>query len=189
MKIQTYLRLRNLKIPISIAPFRYLLLASTVCLSALNAAIAAPPAENFIGIWTGNGKLMFKGEYRVKLTLKDDNTCVLEYSDREPPHNLNPYPRTGSIVVTGPWRFEKDQWRGHILIDGKISEWTEVLSPPGEKPSTYTIKSKPFEEPIDLHVQPDGSLLNAMITFKGEFLGLPKSIQATGVTLTKQVNQ
>ena len=186
MKIQTYLRLRNLKIPISIAPFRYLLLASTVCLSALNAAIAAPPAENFIGIWTGNGKLMFKGEYRVKLTLKDDNTCVLEYSDREPPHNLNPYPRTGSIVVTGPWRFEKDQWRGHILIDGKISEWTEVLSPPGEKPSTYTIKSKPFEEPIDLHVQPDGSLLNAMITFKGEFLGLPKSIQATGVTLTKQ---
>lgn len=155
----------------------------------VNGTIAAPPAENFVGIWTGSGKLMFKGDYQVKLTLNADETCLLEYSDREPAHTLNPYPKTQKIIVTGPWRIKSEQAEDHIQIEAKISEWTETTSGEGGNPSTSKIKSKPLVDGIYFAIQPDGTLKRAMLRFTGEGLlpGIPVEVQAVGANLTKQI--
>jgi len=74
----------------SMACFSSLLAIASVFLFAHNAVSAAPSADDFVGNWTGIGSLMFGGNYEVKMTLKADKACVLEYSDSEPPNTLNP---------------------------------------------------------------------------------------------------
>gem|GEM_PF-5016857 len=151
-------------------------------------ALAVPSADSLFGTWKGTGKTTFQGEYQITLILKNDKTCVLEYSDREPPHTLNPYLKVERIVVTGPWTVEESQAETRILVDAKISKWTETISPPGERPSTSKITPKPFSDEFYFAIQPDGTLKRALLAFTGEGLlpGIPMKTQAVGVNLTKQ---
>ena len=165
-------------------------MAALLVLAACNPkpAVAASPAEDVVGVWTGTGKLAFKGEYRIKLTLKNDKTCVLEYSDREPPHTLNPDLKSNKIVAAGPWRVEENEAENRIVIDAAISEWIETVSPAGERPSTSKIEPLPLGDGLSFAIQPDGTLKQALISFAGKSLlpGIPTKIQAIAVNLTKQ---
>lgn len=150
--------------------------------------IAAPSPDSLVGTWTGDGTGLFKNKYDIKLTLAADKTCVLEYSDREPPHTLNPYLKSNKIVVTGPWRVEENEAEDRIVIDATISDWIETVSPAGEKPSTSKIEPLPLGDGLFFAIQPDGTLKNALITFAGKSLlpGIPIKIQAIAVNLIKQ---
>ena len=163
---------------------------------ALATTFAGPSADSLVGTWKGSGKTTFQADYQIKLVLKSDKTCVLEYSDREPPHTLNPYLKVERIVVTGPWTLEVGQWTlevgqagSRILVDAKISEWTETISPQGEKPSTSKIEPKPFADEFYFAIEPDGTLTRVLLIFKGKDLllpGIPMQTQALGVNLTKE---
>jgi len=161
---------------------------ATVFFLVLAAAIAAPAPESLVGTWTGKGEGMFKAKYEVKLALADDKTCVLEYSDREPPHSLNPELSSDKITVTGTWKLENHEAEDHIVIEGRISRWIQTILPTGERPQTTEIKPGPIDNGLYFTIQPDGTLKRALVTFKGEGLlpGLPLRKQAIGVNLTKQ---
>lgn len=184
--IKTCLLFRKPNVFISLALFRCLQVASAVFLSTVNPASAAPAAETFVGTWTGSGKLMFKGDYQVKLTLNADKTCLMEYSNNEPTHDFNPYPKTQNITVTGSWRIESAQAEVHVKIDGKITKWTQLIVD-GEWRSTINIKPKPLDEDFYFPIQPDGTLKRALLKFDGEGIpGLPFRALGIGVNLTKQ---
>lgn len=160
--------------------------AATVFFLALAAAVGAPSPESFVGTWAGKGEGMFKAKYQIKLTLAPDKTCVLEYTDREPPHSLNPYLKVNKIVVTGSWRVEHNAAEDRVSIDGTISEWSMTISPPGEKPSSSKVEPSPFADGLFFVISNDGTLQNPLITFKGKWMGMPVRVQPIAATLTNQ---